>query len=275
MFQFSFNSTTLRNMDALEALRQVRAHGYAGVELTLNDSHLHPLKTPPGRVAEIARYCGEIGLPVVCLATGGDRLLSDVPYEPSLVSADAGGRGKRLDLLKRSLEIAKELRAPVMNFNSGFLREGVEAGQADEWLHAAVDELLRSAGDLILAIEPEPGFFIGTSRAGCALVRKVGSPRFRLNLDIGHVHCSEDDCYDAIDMALPLSRHVHIEDIRNRVHHHEIPGEGDIDFARVLQSLDRSSYSHFVSVELHHHADVWERALAESLAYLTRLAGRP
>ena len=99
----------------------------------------------------------------------------------------------------------------------------------------------------------------------------MNSTRVRLNLDIGHVFCSETDCYSAIEKALPYSRHIHIEDIRNGVHHHEIPGEGDIDFPRIIQLLTSSDYNHYVSVELHHHADMWERALGESLSFLSRL----
>jgi len=268
MLKFSFNSTTLRNMDIMESLSLIHAYGYDGVELSLNHSHLHPLHTPKPRVLEIRDFCSNHGINIVCVAAGGDCLLSDIPYQPSLIASEESDRRKRIDLLKRSIETAEILGAPVLNFNSGFLLEGVSHASAWDYMHEGVTELLKHQRDLTLALEPEPGFFIGTTTDAIKLIKEVGDPRFRLNLDIGHVNCSEDDCYDAIERAIPFSRHIHIEDIKQRVHHHEIPGEGDIDFARVFAILHSFSYDHFVSVELHHHTEMWQRALKESLEYL-------
>ncbi len=270
--KFSFNSTTLRDINIFEALSKIHEYGYDGVELMMNGSHLHPLDTPQSRLLEIKKFCSDNGINIVCVAAGGDRLLSDVPYEPSLITAEGDGRRQRIDLLKRAIEIAEVLGAPVLNFNTGFLPVGMSKSQAKQYFCEGVAELLNLDGELILAVEPEPGFFIKTSADALAVIREINSPRFRLNLDIGHVNCSEENCYSAIERAMPFTRHIHIEDIKDRVHHHEIPGEGNIDFARVFTVLHNARYEHFVSVELHHHADRWQRALKESLDYLSKFA---
>jgi len=271
MAKFCFNSTTLRDMDVFSALRAIKEYGYDGVELTLNDSHLHPLTAPAQRVHDIRQFCIDNAIEIVCLAAGGDRLLGDIRYEPSLISASASGRTQRLDLLRRSMDIAHCLNSPVLNFNSGLPTEAVDGPRASGYLQEAVRTLLADAGELTLVLEPEPDFFIGTTAAAIDLISAIDNPQLRLNLDIGHVFCSEDVPYDAIERALPFSRHIHIEDIKNRIHHHEIPGEGDIDFHRVLTSIKRADYRHFISVELHHHNDRWRRALGESLSYLRTL----
>lgn len=268
MWKFSFNSTTLRNLDILEALSQIHTCGYDGVELMLNDSHLHPLKTPLPRIHEIKDFCSSEGIGIASIAAGGDRLLSDIPWEPSLIAFEASGRRQRIDLLKRSIEIAEMMGAPVLVFNSGLLQNDVPRALARHYLADGIRELLKVTSELILALEPEPGFFLETSVDAVALIQEINDPRLRLNLDIGHVNCSEDDCYGAIERAMPFTRHIHIEDIKQRVHHHEIPGEGDIDFGRVFAILQKADYDHFVSVELHHHSEVWPRALKESLQYL-------
>ena len=274
--KYSFNSTTLRNMDIIQALTQIRASGYDGVELMLNESHLHPLHATPERVAAIRNFCTGLGLPIVCVSAGGDSLLSDVPYRPSLIDSDAIGRRQRIGLLKRSVEITQELGAPVLNFNSGMLCDELSPAAARDLLVEGIGELLGMKSGLTLVIEPEPSFFIGTTPDALALIEEIGDPALLLNLDIGHVNCSEDDCYGAMKRALPKTRHIHIEDIRQRVHHHEIPGEGDIDFCRVYSLLKRAGYAHYVSVELHHHDGMWKRALDESLAYLRKVeSGQP
>ncbi len=269
--KYSFNSTTLRNMDIIEAFTQIRASGYDGVELMLNETHLHPLRAAAERVAGIRNFCSGLGLPIVCVSAGGDRLLTDVPYRPSLIEPDAIGRRQRIGLLKRSVEITRELGAPVLNFNSGMLCGGLSPAAARGLLVEGVGELLEMKAGLTLVIEPEPNFFIGTTADALALIEEIGDPALLLNLDIGHVNCSEGDCYGAIERALPQTRHIHIEDIKQRIHHHEIPGEGNIDFRRVYALLKRANYGHYVSVELHHHDSMWQRALTESLAYLRKV----
>jgi sugar phosphate isomerase/epimerase len=262
-------------MDVFDALSQIQDYGYDGVELTLNDSHLHPLRSSMERVLGIRDFCSDRGIQIVCVAAGGDRLLSDIPYQPSLIDPDEKGRRQRIDLLQRSIEITEILQAPILNFNSGFLPEGLSPAAANDYLLQGIGELLAEKGNVTFVIEPEPGFYIGTTSAAIKLIQQIDDPRFLLNLDIGHAYCSEDDCYDAIDHAMPFTRNIHIEDIKQRVHHHEIPGEGDIDFSRVFSILHRANYSHFVSVELHHHADMWQRALKESLEYLRNLESVP
>lgn len=132
--------------------------------------------------------------------------------------------------------------------------------------------MLSYLGDeTMLVLEPEPDFFVGTTAKGIEILKELNTPKVMLNLDIGHVFCSEDNCCANVESALPYTRHIHIEDIKGGIHHHEIPGEGDIDFARIMAAIEDSGYKHFVSVELHHHDQMWRRALDESRDYLLKL----
>lgn len=270
--KLSFNATTLRNFDLPRALGLIREAGYDGVEIALNDQHLHPLKSSAAQVTDIRDLCASIGLPVVCVAAGGPTLLGSVPYEPSLICEDSAGRQARLEVIRRSIDLAQRLDCPVVNINSGLPTARVSPRVAQEYLMAALERLLPDLGSTILVLEPEPDFFVGTTTKAIQVIEAVGSPQLRLNLDIGHVFCSEEDCYTAIRRALPYTRHIHIEDIKDGIHHHEIPGEGDIDFHQILQLLAQAEYSHYASVELHHHDQMWQRALDESRRYLLLLA---
>lgn len=270
MFKLCFNSTTLRNIDIFQALRLIKQYGYEGVELTINDEHLNPLKHASSRYIEVKNFCEDQGINIVCLAAGGPNVLRDEPYEPSLIHKNPTSREKRLDFIKRSLELAEALNSPILNINSGKLRPDVKPQEAHEYLYDGIQHLLSIAGNVILVIEPEPDFFIGTTGEAIGIINEINSDKFRMNLDIGHVFCSENNCYDKIKNGLPFTRHIHIEDIKNGVHHHEIPGEGDIDFKRIIGLIKQSGYEHYVSVELHHHDFVWQRALKESRDYLLK-----
>lgn len=270
--RLSFNATTLRDFGIKQAVRFIRDAGYDGVEIALNDTHLHPLKSTKQEVQEVKNRCADIGLEIACVAAGGPTLLGSAPYEPSMISADESGRIKRLDAYKKSIELAQLIGCPVVNINSGLPSGAKSAESAQEHLLEGLHTLLQGVGaQTALVLEPEPDFFVGTTGKAIEIIETVGSPGLRLNLDIGHVFCSEDDCYRKVDEALPYARHIHIEDIKGRVHHHEIPGEGDINFSRIMQSIQNAEYPHFISVELHHHDKMWRRALDESRDYLLLL----
>ncbi len=273
MLKLCFNATTLRYQDLFEALKNIKDAGYEAVEIALNDTHIHPLTSSKHRLHEVKQYCEDIGLVIACAAAGGPTLLGDTPYEPSMICSDAHGRKERLDVYKKSIWLAQEIGAPILNINSGILRDDVTPEQADQYFREGIEELLAETENVILVLEQEPGFFVGTTDAAIHYIEEFDSPDLMFNLDIGHVFCCEpeEECYDNIEKSLPFTRHIHVEDIKDRIHHHEIPGEGDIDFPRIVKMLEDYGYPYYVCVELHNHDQMWERALKESRDYLLSL----
>jgi len=270
--KLSFNATTLRSFDVSQAMHLIRDAGYDGVELAVNDAHLHPYKSAPEQIKAVRALCADIGLAIACVAAGGPTVLGDPPYEPSFITADAKGRAARLEVARRCIEMAQALGCKTVNVNSGLPTHLVAADQAQDYLLEGLSALLPALGDdTVLALEPEPNFFVGTTTKALEIIRAIDSPKLRLNLDIGHVFCSQDHCYEAVEEALPYTRHIHIEDIKGNVHHHEIPGDGDIDFHRIVGAIKAANYEHYVSVELHHHDQMWQQALDRSRSYLLAL----
>ncbi|MBZ9607166.1 sugar phosphate isomerase/epimerase [Clostridium estertheticum] len=271
MPKISYNTNGLRKLDLIEAINKVKKFGYDGLEMSFHDNHINPLKVSRERLLQVKKTCKDIDIDIVCIATGADKLLSYEPFEPSLINTEKEGRRKRIDLLKKSIAIAKYLEVPVLNFASGKLKEGMDKEKAMEYLCEGIDTLLKEDDKIILAIEPEPNFFVGTSAVAVELIKKINNPRFRLNLDIGHVYCCENDFYGALENSLQYTRHIHIEDIKNKVHYHEIPGEGDINFQKVFEILKKYNYEDYVSVELYNHSEMCDKALKESKEYLTNV----
>lgn len=56
--------------------------------------------------------------------------------------------------------------------------------------------------------------------------------------------------------------------INGKVHYHEFPGNGGIDFKAVLGALKKKEYEGYVTVELYNHSDVWDSVLSQSRKYL-------
>lgn len=269
VYPLSYNTNGLRNLSLLEAIQAVAAAGYSGIELSMHAVHIHPDTVTTAQVDEIAQTLRRHQLSPVCLATGADDLLSPERFEPSLVTRDESGRARRVAVIRQALDIARVLQIPVVNFASGCLGIGEEREAAWERLVSGIRACLESQPTgPVLAIEPEPGFVVGTTRDAISLIEEIDDPRLVMNMDIGHVYCSEDDFLEAIERAAPYSRHIHIEDIRQRIHCHEVPGDGEIPFDDVFAALERGRYQGCLSVELYTKTGEWQQALERSHAFL-------
>jgi hypothetical protein len=58
--------------------------------------------------------------------------------------------------------------------------------------------------------------------------------------------------------------------IQGKVHYHEFPDDGEIDFSAVMDILVLN-YKGYVTVEIYNHASEWQNVLPRSFAYLTNL----
>jgi sugar phosphate isomerase/epimerase len=124
--------------------------------------------------------------------------------------------------------------------------------------------------DVKVLIEPEPGLLIENSRQFKKLMTKVITPKhLRLNFDIGHFYCVNEDPAKAVLELSDYIEHFHLADIaRTRVHNHLIPGRGSIDFRSVFDAIDDIGYRGFVTVELYPYQDNPIEAAKEAYDYL-------
>lgn len=269
MFKLSYNANGLRHLTLAEAIEAVAAAGYDGIELSLHPNHLDPAGLTRQAAAKVRGFLQASGIEACCLATGADNLLGEERFEPSLINPDPNGRRIRVDLIRRAVQFASWLEVPVVNFASGIRKPEVSRTQALELLVTAITQCLEAAsGDVVLAIEPEPGFLVETNDQAVQLINHIGSRHLRLSQDLGHANVVEDDYLDSVERSLPLTRHIQVEDIKRRHHRHEIPGDGDIDFRGFFDVLRRGGYAHHLSVELYNHGHVYEEALQRSVQFL-------
>ncbi|SON60994.1 Inosose dehydratase [Mycobacterium simulans] len=134
------------------------------------------------------------------------------------MSPDLAGRKRRIDLIRRGIELARKLDVPLVTFGSGFIRdEHVMNPSANprELLVDSIHQCLASVHDdedITLLIEPEPGMFIETIEQGLSLINEVNSPKFQLHVDMCHLYCSDKDYVGALAKAAPYARFLHVSD---------------------------------------------------------------
>jgi sugar phosphate isomerase/epimerase len=258
--------------DALEILAGL---GYRSVALTLDHHALNPYDADlPAQLQRVGRILEQTGLRCV-IETGARFLLDHLrKHQPTLLDPDAAARERRLDFLRRSVDVAAALHADAVSFWPGKAPDEPEEAL---WPRLA-DGCKRLCAHaekrrVRLAFEPEPSMFIDTMPRWAELFGRVVHPWFGLTLDIGRLQCLGE---------VPASPHVrrwrnvlwdvHVEDMRTGVRDHLPFGEGEIDFLPVFTVLRESGYAGGLHVELSRHSHDAVETARRSLAFL-RLMG--
>lgn len=218
--QLSYSTFGLTQLDFLDAIDAVDRAGYDGIEISFHRDQFNPFDLSEDDLAAVRKRLDARRVKAACVATASHFFDPQRPHEPSLMTLSRAGRQRRIDLVRRGIEVARSLGVSLVTFGSGFVRAehvanpGVDPGEllADS-IHACLREI-RDDEDITLLVEPEPGMYIETLEQGLALVDQVGSPKFKLHIDICHAYCSEPDYIGALRQAAPQARYLHISDAR-------------------------------------------------------------
>lgn len=268
--RYAYNTNGAANHRLSDALELIARAGYDGVALTLDHHHLDPLADGwAADAGKVARHLGDLGLG--CVIETGARFLLDPAdkHEPTLLTAHAVGRARRVAFLERALEIAAILDAETMSFWAGVPKPDVSRADADAWLDDGIAQVCAAAAraGVSASLEPEPGMLVETVADYAALAAR--HPTLRLALDTGHCLVTQDiDPADAVRAYAGRLGAVAIEDMKRGDHTHLPFGEGDMDIPAVLVALEEIAFLGLVCVELSRESSRAHQAIPESIAYL-------
>jgi len=257
--------------DALAILAEI---GYRSVALTIDHAVLNPygcdLASDLRRTRQLLqRY------EMRSVIETGARFLLDPwqKHEPTLMTADAAERSRRIHFLQHAINIAAGLGSDCVSLWSGVLpdRDLSEEAAFDRLrtgLRQVIDHAERR--HVVLGFEPEPGMFVDTMSRFEQLQQTITAPCFKLTLDIGHLHClGEVPIADHIRRWSSRLVNVHIDDMKCGVHEHLMFGEGEIDFPPVFQALREVKYTGGIYVELSRHSHIAPEAARRAYDFLT------
>ncbi|GJE60800.1 sugar phosphate isomerase/epimerase family protein [Methylobacterium trifolii] len=268
--RFAYNTNGAANHRLDDAIDLIKAAGYDGVALTLDIHHLDPFAD--GWAAEAGRIASRLEkLELGAVIETGARFLLDptAKHEPTLVTADASARARRVGFLKRAIDIGAILHAEAVSFWAGVPKPGVDRDEARGWLVEGLSEVVAHAAakGVVPCLEPEPGMLIETLDDFSGL----SVAGLKLALDTGHCLVTQErEPADAVREFADRIGTVAIEDMARGTHVHLPFGEGDMDVAGVLEALEGIGYAKLICVELSresHRADVM---IPQSLDYLRR-----
>jgi sugar phosphate isomerase/epimerase len=206
-----------------------------GTELT---SYYFPNPTTPEYLNKLKGHCFRLGLDISGTAVGNDFGLP--PGER---------RQQQIDSVKRWIDNAVILGAPVIRIFAGHEQKGMAPEEAHRLMVSGMEECCEYAGQrgVYLALENHGGP-TATIEGIMKLIHGVKSPWFGVNLDTGNFH--GDDIYRDLAQLAPYSVNVQVKVVVQQGGKRQ-----PMDFPRVAKILRDVGYRGYIVLEYEEKED--------------------
>ena len=243
----------LAKYPVLRALEVIKALGFDGVEICLENEDMAPGTLTPEIIVAVRKQVAELGLKPFSISYHVDYLYSDADFE----------------LSKTVIQMTPEFGTNLFVFSGPAKRTGdaAEFARMVERTRELAEMAERSG--VIMAEEFEPNFVVGTTAQLLQLFSEVSSPALAANMDLGHVFLCDPDPVAAILDVGDRIVHCHIEGMAAGVHDHLLPQEGDMDLKAYLEALNSAGYDGPLSLDLYKHD--YEVVAPDAIAYIRGL----
>lgn len=179
----------------------------------------------------------------------GTVTFSDVTF----AGRDAGLRGKVLDDIRASVDVAKRMNT---RFVHNVLGKFDQKSPMEYQMANAIELLKRVAGiyephGIVCVIETmnwwhdHPGMFLHTIPQAYALASAVNSPSLKLLFDVYHVQIQEGNVIANLDRAWDQIAYIQVGDAPGR----KEPTTGEINYPNVLRHIHNKGYRGFFGLE--------------------------
>ena len=159
-------------------------------------------------------------------------------------------REENIANVKRWIEYAEILGAPVIRVFAGHVKSGISPEESHRLMVAGLEECCAYAGQhgIHLALENHGGP-TATADGLLSLVKDVDSPWFGVNLDTGNFHT--DDIYGDLARCAPYAINVQVKVVVTGANRKKEPA----DFGRLAEILRGVGYRGYVVLEYEESGD--------------------
>jgi len=269
---FSTNAYKLTTLEA--AIDSIASLGYAGVEIMADIPHAYPPNMPADRLARVKAQIEKLNLRVSNVNAFTLFALGDT-YHPTWIENDPALIAQRITHTLNSIRMTHALGGKTISLQPGGPQGTLDRDAATQRFADSLSQCLPLAQQLgvTLMVEPEPGLLIQHSWECIEFLQKINHPNLKMNCDLGHFYCVDEDPAKVLRDCAPHIAHVHLEDIKeNRVHQHHIPGTGAMDWPEIFAALKETGYTqnpnHWITVELYPYESTAEQAAKQAFEFL-------
>jgi sugar phosphate isomerase/epimerase len=239
---YTYSYTDRLDMPIEPALVRIAETGYDGIDISgTHGSSADPLSVTP-ELRQLTRGTARrLGLEIEAIITHAglaDSLFTDAPLD-----------------LRGSVDLAVEVGAPLVVFHMGGPKED-EAQRAEAWKRVVdyLKDALEYAAprEVKLAVDGVwKDWIVETPESFLQLHDDVGSPWFGINFDPCYLMLLGLDPVEVAHKWKERIAHAHLKDHVGVYPdwEHRIPGQGDVDYPRVVQALEEIGFEAAISIE--------------------------
>lgn len=283
MIKLAFSTNAFKRYSLEDSIREIAKVGYSGVEILCDIPHAYAPSFKDDQVRSLKKTLALSNMQISNLNAFTLYAIGDT-YHPSWID---DSREMRIEHTIECIRLAKRIGAKHLSTEPGGpvvvppvpsssqQQEQQQYQDISRFEKIFLDGLTRvtkmaEEEDIKVLIEPEPGLLIENSRQFKNFVTKINNSKYiRLNFDIGHFYCVNEDPAKVVYELSDYIEHFHLADIAHtRIHNHLIPGKGSINFRSVFDAMDDIGYRGFVTVELYPYQDNPIYAAKEAYSYL-------
>jgi|TARA_Y100000739_G_C20606012_1_gene465606 sugar phosphate isomerase/epimerase len=273
-----YSTNSFGDVNPLDALSLLCEQGYASLAITPDRNILNPYEKTFASEVRVWQHALAKAQMRCVVETGARHLLdSKRKHHPTLLSDAQDDCNRRIEFLRRAIELAGELKADCVSLWSGAVCSDADETLLWRKLTDGVGEVLDHASrcGVMLGFEPEPGMFIDTVARAEELFERLGRPKsLGLTVDIGHLEClGERPLAATVRDVADRIVNVHIDDMIVCRHEHLPLGKGDIDYVPIFRELLAARYQGGLHVELPRQSHRWYETAKESYEFIHRMIG--
>lgn len=253
--KFAFTNLGAPGWSIEKVAQEGKRLGYDGVELRLLDGEVIDPVADRAALTTAVETCRAAGLDVCALDTSC-RFNND----------DPAVRAREVDTLRRWIEVAHDLQAPILRVFGGEPPNpaAVDDEEANGWVAQALAAAAPQAeqANVIIALETHDAF--SSARRVAAVLRVVDSRHVGALWDSHHPYEMGESAAQVVELLGTRLAHVHVKDARRAAPGSSdwqlvLMGEGEAPVREQLDALRGMGYDGYVAVE-------WEKKWHPELA---------
>ncbi|MEM7534906.1 MAG: sugar phosphate isomerase/epimerase family protein [Chloroflexota bacterium] len=224
-----------------QCAEEAAKYGYDALEIRWFDNGIIPSDMSAQRRAEVKQVVKDTGVGIIGLGVS-----------TRFSSPDADQRAAMLDELKRYLELANDLEAPMVRTFGGQVAEGQTVEQTIDWVAESLAAAMPTAEaqGVTVLLETHDGFSRGQEVAG--VMAQVTNSRLAAVWDVHHPFRMREAIEDTWNFIGDRVAHIHLKDARLKEDGSwqlVLMGEGEVPCQAIVNLLHQNGYQGAITAE--------------------------
>lgn len=238
--KFAFSTLGCPAWDVDRVVAAAAEYGYEGVELRIYKGEVIPADLPADERRQVRQLFADRGVAICCVSAS-----------TRFASADASERAQQEDELRRYVELANDLGAPLVRTFGGNMPPDVPEATVFAYVAESLQRVAERVGESGARIVLETHDAFSSGRAVAAVLGRVPSRAVGALWDTHHPYRTGETADETYNLLASRLYHTHVKDARRKGDGWQLVllGEGEVPVREVLTTLQRRGYDGWICVE--------------------------